>query len=60
MFCEKGVFDTEQSKQILKTGTNHGMKINFHGDEIHFMASGELAGDETDSFGPSHIWYKCV
>jgi len=45
VFCEKGVFDTTQSKQILQTGSQNGMKINFHGDEIHFMASGELAGE---------------
>ena len=42
VFCEKGVFDTDASRRILKAGKEAGWKINFHGDEIHPMNSGEV------------------
>ena len=44
VFCEKGVFNTEQSRRILLAGKNCGWKINFHGDEINPMNSGEVRG----------------
>ncbi len=43
VFCEKGVFEYEESRRILEAGKNAGLKINFHGDEIHPMRSGTLA-----------------
>ena len=42
VFCEKGVFDTDASRRILKAGKNVGWKLNFHGDELHVMNSGEV------------------
>jgi imidazolonepropionase len=42
VFCEKGVFDTVQSKNILQAGKNIGLKINFHGDELHPTNSAEV------------------
>ena len=30
VFCEKGVYEVETSKQILEAGKNNGMMINFH------------------------------
>ena len=42
VFCEKGVFDTDASRRILKAGRDAGWKINFHGDEINPMNSGEV------------------
>jgi len=44
VFCEKGVFDTESTRQILEAGVDMGLNINFHGDELHPMKSGELGG----------------
>lgn len=35
VFCEKGVFDLEQSRAILEAGKAAGSQINFHGDELH-------------------------
>lgn len=35
VFCEKGVFDLEQSRAILEAGKAAGLQINFHGDELH-------------------------
>ena len=42
VFCEKGVFDTDQTWEILLTGKQAGWNINFHGDELHSMNSGEV------------------
>ena len=42
VFCEKGVFSAEQSQRILAAGKKAGWNINFHGDELHSMNSGEV------------------
>ena len=42
VFCEKGVFDTDASQRILRAGQETGWKVNFHGDELHLMNSGEV------------------
>eukprot|EP00112_Aurelia_sp_Birch-Aquarium-sp1_P021103 Seg5599.1 transcript_id=Seg5599.1/GoldUCD/mRNA.D3Y31 product="putative imidazolonepropionase" protein_id=Seg5599.1/GoldUCD/D3Y31 len=42
VFCEKGVFDTDATRRILKAGKDAGLAINFHGDELHPMQSGEM------------------
>ena len=34
VFCEKGVFDVEQSRRILQAGHDAGWQLNFHGDEL--------------------------
>ncbi|XP_019855779.1 PREDICTED: probable imidazolonepropionase [Amphimedon queenslandica] len=54
VFCEKGVFDLEQSRRILAAGKREGWRINFHGDELHPMGSGELAG-ELEAAAVSHL-----
>ncbi|KEG06420.1 putative imidazolonepropionase [Trypanosoma grayi] len=45
VFCEEGVFDHEQSRRVLAAGQAAGLALNFHGDELSFVASGELAGE---------------
>lgn len=45
VFCEKGVFERDDTHRILAAGAQAGLKINFHGDEIHPMESGVLAAD---------------
>lgn len=42
VFCEKGVFDVEQTKQILSKGLEMGLQVNFHGDELHPIKSAEV------------------
>ena len=42
VFCEKGVFDVDTSRRILKAGQEVGWKVNFHGDELQPMNSGEV------------------
>jgi imidazolonepropionase len=43
VFCEKGVFDTEQSRRILQAGKEINLRINFHGDELNPMNSAEVS-----------------
>jgi imidazolonepropionase len=54
VFLEEGVFDQEQTKRILQAGKEIGLELNFHGDEIHCMHSGELAG-EMEALAVSHL-----
>ena len=43
VFCEKGVFDVEQSEAILKKGKELlGLQINFHSDELYPLNSVEV------------------
>eukprot|EP01086_Lenisia_limosa_P017759 TRINITY_DN9186_c0_g1_i1.p1 TRINITY_DN9186_c0_g1~~TRINITY_DN9186_c0_g1_i1.p1 ORF type:complete len:429 (-),score=148.66 TRINITY_DN9186_c0_g1_i1:30-1154(-) len=45
VFCEKGVFTVDQTREILKKGMEMGLAANFHGDELTYTRSGELAGE---------------
>lgn len=54
VFCEKGVFDLEQSRRILTAGREMGLQINFHGDELHPMEAAEM-GAELKAEAISHL-----
>ncbi|KAK2913492.1 hypothetical protein QQF64_030756 [Cirrhinus molitorella] len=54
VFCEKGVFDLNATRCILKTGKDMGLNINFHGDELHPMNSAHL-GAELGALAISHL-----
>ncbi len=45
VFCEKGVFDVEQSRAVLLFAMHHGMKAKIHADEIEAQGGSELAGE---------------
>lgn len=45
VFCEKGVFDIEQSRRILQAAKEAGMKIKLHADEIVPLGGAELAAE---------------
>lgn len=45
VFCEKGVFDVEQSRRILLAAKEAGMKIKVHADEIIPLGGAELAAE---------------
>ncbi|KAM9999872.1 hypothetical protein ACTFIZ_008336 [Dictyostelium cf. discoideum] len=45
VFLEKGFFEYEDTKRILQAGKDIGLECNFHGDELSYMKSGELAGE---------------
>jgi imidazolonepropionase len=43
VFCEKGVFDVEETRMILETGREHGFGLKVHSDEIYALGGTELA-----------------
>jgi len=42
VFCEKGVFEIENSRKILEAGKKLGLRMNFHGDELHPLGGAEM------------------
>ena len=42
VFCEKGVFDVEQSRKILEAGRKAGLRLNFHADELTPIGGAEV------------------
>ena len=42
VFCEKGVYNVEQSKMILKAGMDIGLAVNFHAEELNLLHSAEV------------------
>ena len=45
VFCEKGVFSVEQSRQLLTRAQELGMKAKIHADEIVSLGGAELAAE---------------
>lgn len=45
VFCEKGVFTVEETKEILKVGLEYGLLPKVHADEIESLGGAELAAD---------------
>ena len=45
VFCEKGVFDIEQSRKILLAAKERGMKLKVHADEIVQLGGAALAAE---------------
>ena len=43
VFCEKGVFDVQQTERILRAGNNIGLASNFHGEELNCLNSVEVS-----------------
>ncbi|XP_071442663.1 probable imidazolonepropionase [Hetaerina americana] len=54
VFCEEKVFDPDQSKRILQAGKDIGLRINFHGDELHPTKSAEM-GASIGATAISHL-----
>lgn len=54
VFCEKGVFEREDTAKILKAGQEAGLAINFHGDELSPIQAAEL-GAELNATAISHL-----
>ncbi len=45
VFCERGVFNLEQTRRILVAGKNYGLKPKVHADEMSMLGGAELASD---------------
>lgn len=43
IFCEKGVFDIEESRRILTAAKNHGFKLKLHADQLTALGGAKLA-----------------
>lgn len=56
VFCEKGVFSIEQTKQILSAGKKHGLKPKLHADELTPFGAAELAA-EVGAVSAEHLLY---
>lgn len=54
VFCEKNVFEVEASRRILAAGQKIGLRVNFHGDELHPLGGAELAA-ELKAHAVSHL-----
>lgn len=45
VFCERGVFDVDESRRILLAARAHGMKLRVHADELAATGGAELAAE---------------
>lgn len=45
VFCEKGVFSLTQSRRLLESAIDCGMKVKLHADEVHDLGGAGLAAD---------------
>jgi len=54
VFCEKGFFSYDQSKQILNAGKKHGLIPKVHADELNDMDGGVLAA-QVDAISAEHL-----
>ena len=56
VFCEKGVFEIEESRRILTAGKDHGLKPRIHADELYPLGGAELAA-ELGASSADHLLY---
>lgn len=56
VFCERGVFSLEQSRQILVAGKKLGLKPKIHADEMSLLGGAELAA-EVGATSASHLLF---
>ncbi len=45
VFCEAGVYSTEETRQILEAARRQGLKLRFHADEFVSTGGAELAAE---------------
>ncbi len=45
IFCEKGAFEIEESKQILTAAKNHGFKLKLHAEQLSALGGAKLAAE---------------
>ena len=56
VFCEKGVFNRDQSRQILLHGKKHDLKPKLHADEMTHFRGAELAA-EVEAVSAEHLLF---
>ena len=56
VFCEKGVFDIDESRSIQQAARDAGLKLRFHVDELSSFGGAELAA-EMNATSADHLVY---
>jgi imidazolonepropionase len=56
VFCEKGVFEIDDSRKILLTGKRFGLLPRIHADELYPLGGAEL-GAEVGATSADHLLY---
>lgn len=59
VFCEKGVFNLEQSRRVLAAAKNHGLRVKVHADEMSASGGAELAAD-MGAISADHLLFSSV
>jgi len=59
VFCEKGVFNLEQSRRILAAGKSNRLKPKIHADEMSMLGGAELAAD-IQAVSADHLLFSSV
>lgn len=54
IFCEQGVFDNEESRQVLTAAKNLGFRLKIHADQLTDMGGAGLAAD-LNATSASHL-----
>ena len=54
VFCEKGVFTVDESREILNTGKKYGLVPKLHADELNSFGGAEL-GAELKAISADHL-----
>ena len=54
VFCEKGVFEIDNSRRILEAGKSNGLLPRIHADEFYSLGGAELAG-EVGAISADHL-----
>ena len=45
VYCERGIFNMEQTKRVLRAGRSQGLKPKIHADHMSPLAGAEIAAD---------------
>jgi len=56
VFCEEKTFDLQESRKILETGKEYGLKPKIHADQLSAGGGAELAA-EMDAYSADHLEY---
>ncbi len=56
VFCDKGAFDSDEARRILRAGMDHGMIPRLHADELTHAGAAELAA-ELGAASADHLEY---
>lgn len=59
VFCEKGVFNLEQSRRVLAAGKSNKLKPKIHADEMGMLGGAELAAD-IQAVSADHLLFSSV